>query len=57
MTYDWRTEYIFQVYTSANYLLSDLFVPDSSLNDDWSPTDSGENSDDDNLQVGHWSHL
>ena len=45
---------LFQVFTSANYLLSDLFVPDSSLNDDWSPADSDESSDDcddDNNQV------
>ena len=34
------------MFTSANYLLSDLFVPDSSLNDDWSPADSDESSDD-----------
>ena len=38
------------MFTSANYLLSDLFVPDSSLSDDWSPADSDESSDDDGNQ-------
>lgn len=39
--------------TSASYLLSDIYVPDSSLEDDWSlPCDtSEENSDEDSGQV------
>ncbi|KAL4231619.1 Erythroid differentiation-related factor 1 [Mactra antiquata] len=43
-----------QVYTSANYLLSDIYVPDSCLHDDWSlPNDSSdENSDEDNNYDG-----
>ncbi|KAJ8317595.1 hypothetical protein KUTeg_005499 [Tegillarca granosa] len=36
-----------QICTSACYLLSDLFVPDSSLNDDWSEPSSSDESDDD----------
>ena len=42
---------MFQVVTSASYLLSDLFVPDSTLSDDWSGSESEESSDDDNIQV------
>ncbi|XP_052773839.1 erythroid differentiation-related factor 1-like isoform X1 [Mya arenaria] len=41
-----------QVCTSASYLLSDLYVPDSSLDDDWSlpGSSSEENSDEESQQ-------
>lgn len=42
-----------QVYTSATYLLSDIYVPDSSLDDEWAypgESSSSENSDEENGQ-------
>lgn len=37
---------LIQVYTSACYLLTDLYVPETAINNDWDSEDSDSNEED-----------
>lgn len=45
--------FIFQVFTSACYLLSDLYVPESAVNDDWDDggSENGDTDDSEHSEV------
>lgn len=55
----WKPEYLYtwQVYTSACFLLSDLFVPETVIDDVWEDNSDDTSDDSEQSEVTFTTHI